>query len=513
MPLTRAAIATDSPLTAAAGARVARAGGNAVDIAVSAALTATIVEPLMCSLAGSAFFMVRPAGKRADLFDGADVMPRIKTRPSSECPAWRTAHLLYGDGIEVKAGHGTIAVPGMLAAAELAWKRDGRLPWSEIVAPALELSRTAIPTDAALASWLELVGRPLFFQQDACRRCFFPDGENPLKESEPFHLPNLELTFEAIAEQGARALYEGDLAELFVREIKDNGGFLSREDLAAYHAVVREPISLQSRGFQLALNPPPAVGGIAVGCLINLLQSNWRDGMSAAERSLLHARSQIRLLGIRDNQLAEPGFSDASANDLLEQIGLPGNLPALKSPNTTHLSVVTSDGSMCAVTMSMGYGAGVIVPGLGINCNSSLGEPELNPQGFLAAQPGTRLVSNMAPTLAWHADGQCLAFGSPGASRITTSIAQTWARFALEGMTFEDAVDAPRLHIESFSDGLRAQFEPGVDVSLLNDPFIFRPFDSKDRYFGGIKLTAIDRHGQFHAVADKRRYGAVEIVE
>jgi gamma-glutamyltranspeptidase/glutathione hydrolase len=118
----------------------------------------------------------------------------------------------------------------------------------------------------------------------------------------------------------------------------------------------------------------------------------------------------------------------------------------------------------------------------------------------------------MAPTLAWHDDGRCLAFGSPGASRITTSIAQTWARFAFEQMTFEEAVRAPRLHIESFQDGLRAQFEPGIDAQLLDDAYTVRPFDSPDMYFGAIKLAAIDRCGRLHAVADERRHGAVEIV-
>jgi gamma-glutamyltranspeptidase/glutathione hydrolase len=510
MSPTKAAIAADSPLTAAAGARIAREGGTTVDIAVSAALTAAVAEPLMCSLGGSGFFMVRPAGKPPVLIEGADAMPTINTRPTSESSAWRTAHLPYGDGIDVKAGQAAVAVPGMPAAAEAAWKRYGRLPWRDVVAPALDLARSEIPTGATLAKWLTLVGRSLFWQQDTCRRCFFPNGDRPLAQSEPFRIPNLDKTYEAIAEQGARTLYDGDLAVTFASELQENGGFVTRDNLAAYRAVVREPTVLQSHGFQLALNPPPAVGGAAVGCLISMLQSNWRDTLSAAERTLLHARSQVRLLRMREDQLADPDFDDAKADVLLQDVG---NLDALWSPNTTHVSVVTSDGSMVAVTMSMGYGAGVIVPSLGIGCNNSLGEPELNPNGFHAAAPGTRLVSNMAPTLAWHEDGRCLALGSPGASRITTSIAQTWARFVLEDLTFEEAVLAPRLHIEPFDDGLRAQFEPGIDASLLRDHYVVRPFDSLDMYFGAIKLAALDRHGQFHAVADERRHGAIEIVE
>ncbi|UCE64198.1 MAG: gamma-glutamyltransferase, partial [Nitrospirota bacterium] len=188
------------------------------------------------------------------------------------------------------------------------------------------------------------------------------------------------------------------------------------------------------------------------------------------------------------------------------------HLEALQSPNTTHLSVVTDDGAMVSVTMSMGYGSGVVIPNTGIACNNSLGEPEMNPQGYHGAAPGSRLISNMAPTVAWHQDGRCLAIGSPGASRITTAIAQTWSRYIHEGMTFEAAVEAPRLHIEQLQGALRAQCEPGIDTSLLSPQFIVRPFDHLDMYFGAVKLAALDEDRRLHAVADERRPGSVEIV-
>ena len=139
---------------------------------------------------------------------------------------------------------------------------------------------------------------------------------------------------------------------------------------------------------------------------------------------------------------------------------------------------VETDGSMVAVTMSMGYGAGVMIPGLGIACDNSLGEPELNPLGFHRTIPGARFRSNMAPTLARHPDGRCVALGSPGASRISTAIAQTWTNFVMEGMSYENAVTAPRLRIESVAGELRAQYEPGIDASLLNSRFVSRPFET-----------------------------------
>jgi len=509
---TRAAIATASPLVTEAGARAARQGGNAVDIAAAATLAATVSEILMCSLGGSAFLMIRFPGRDPELIDGADVHPKVLHPQVLETEAWRKAHLTYGDGIDVMIGHATIGVPGMLAAVDLAWRRHGRLPWTEIVVPALELARTKVPVSQTLAQWLAIAGHPILSHQEASRRCFFSEGERLLQEGELFGIPHLDETWECLNREGARVFYEGDLAVAFSEEMTRHGGVVTREDLASYRANVRKPLLLSSQGFTLALNPPPAVGGTAVGYLVRLLNQNWRAHSSKAEQALVHAKAQSRLFALREETFRQTPLNDDMAQEILEAPLVGQDVEALHSPNTTHLSVVTEDGAMVSVTMSMGYGSGVVIPETGIACNNSLGEPEMNPQGYHAAAPGSRLISNMAPTVAWHSDGRCLSLGSPGAGRITTSIAQTWARYVLEGMTFEEAVAAPRLHIEHTDQGLRAQCEPGIDTSLLSPQFVVRPFDRPDMYFGAIKLAALDEYHRLHAVADQRRSGSTEIV-
>jgi gamma-glutamyltranspeptidase/glutathione hydrolase len=228
---------------------------------------------------------------------------------------------------------------------------------------------------------------------------------------------------------------------------------------------------------------------------------------------LLHARAQHSLLGMREDVLHDVELDAEKASALLEPDTLRRRLRALASPNTTHFSIATADGGLAAVTMSNGYGSGITVPGTGVICNNSLGEPELNPGGYHAASPGTRMVSNMAPTLALHPDGRFLAMGSPGASRITTAIAQAWVHYALEEQSFEDAVTSPRLHLEPMHDGLRAQCEPGIDHSLLQQSdYIVRPFEGRDMYFGAVKLVGRDREGRLHAIADDRRGGATRLV-
>jgi len=504
-----AAVAAASSHTADAAIRIAESGGNVVDMAVAAALVGTVSETLMASLGGSAFLMMRLPGQAPLLIDGSDIMPRIGAPPDAGSSAWKRVNLPYGDGIEVVTGHASVAVPGMLCALELAARRHGLLPWRELVAPAIEAARTPCPTGGTVARWLEIAGRAVFFEQEASRACFFPDGENPLEEGEGFTIPHMAETLELIAEEGARALYEGDLSIAFEREMIQHGGYVTREDLAKAVALEREPIRIPSAGFELALNPPPAIGGAAVGAVIGMIEAGWSESATEAEHALLLARVQRELLRLREGELAKPEFSEADAHGLLASASLRKRLAALQSPNTTHFSVASVDGGLVGVTMSNGYGSGITIPGTGIICNNSLGEPELNPWGFHAAKPGSRLVSNMAPTIASAPDGRCLVMGSPGASRITTAIAQTWAHYAFGGRDFEDAVIAPRLHVEEWHDGCRAQCEPGIDTSLLYEDFVVRPFEERDMFFGAVKLAGLDAGGQLHAVADDRRQGTV----
>ncbi|MDD9932826.1 MAG: gamma-glutamyltransferase [Myxococcales bacterium] len=508
----RAAIAAGNEQTAAVGERLALEGGNAVDIAVGATLAATLCEMLMCSLGGSGFLMLRLESGACELIEGADAMPGKGRAAAAAPPTQREAHLPYGDGITVRVGHGTVAVPGLLAALCCAHRRHGRLPFQEVMAPALELARDGWRCAPIMSRWLEMTGSHIFDRQPASRRCLLPDGRTP-RPGELFRVPGLEGTYEAIAREGARAFYEGDLAASFVREMELHGGLVTRRDLASYEAAVRAPLRLPSAGFTLALNPPPAVGGSAVGALIGLLEVGGGAPAQGAARAELHARAQAYVLGLRERELAREDFGEHAARALLSSQVLARHSAALRSEHTTHLSVATADGSSVAVSMSMGYGAGVTIPDTGVPCNNSAGEPELNPRGFGAAPAGARLISNMAPTVAWHADGRSLALGSPGASRITTAIAQTWARYALEGCSMEEAVAAPRLHVEQWEDGPRAQCEPGIDSARLHAAFRVRPFEQPDMFFGGVQLVGHEPDGTLHAVADPRRDGDARIVD
>ena len=505
---TSAAIASESPHTVNAGAQIAGMGGNAIDIAVGSALAATVSEALMCSLGGSAFICIKIPGQQPELIDGADGMPYI---PEEELHnrerAWHEVHLAYGDGISVNVGHASIAVPGMLRALELAWKRHGSLPWKEVVTPAVELARAGTTANETLVKWLAIAGKAVFFSHKESRESFFPDGKNPLQQGEFYKAPHLDASLELIAKEGADALYKGDLGRAMAEEITANHGYVTFDELSRYEARVRKPITLRSRGYQMAINPPPAIGGAMVGSMIRMFDSQWSGDMSDSEKILAIARCQRAMFSLRHEE-ANAKWGPARADHILEREWLKKYLHKTCSPHTLHMSAATSDGAVVSITMSNGYGSGISIPGTGIPCNNSLGEPELNPAGYLSIPPGGRLVSNMSPIVAWHEDGTTLAMGSPGASRITTTIFQGWLRFAYQQMSFEQTVRAPRLHVENINNTFVVQYEPGIDVSLLEEHFKLRPFPEQDMYFGALNIAGCDARGNLHALADNRRHGA-----
>ncbi len=507
-PATPVAISSESPHTVEIGRQIAEMGGNAVDIAVGAALAATASEALMCSLGGSAFINIKLPGQDPELIDGADAMPHIPDADLNNSEkAWQEAAIPYGDGISINVGHASVAVPGMLRALELAWQRHGSLPWQEVVAPAAALAGAGVTASQTLGMWLGMAGKAVFHAQKESRETFFPDGSTPLEEGDFYVPPHLQGSLELIAREGADALYLGDLGKAFAAEITGNHGYVTREDLAAYQPEVRQPIILHSHGYRLALNPPPSIGGAMAGSMVNLYDSLWQEGMSAAEQTLLIAQIQRLMFDLR-HQEGSAQWSEQRAAHILEKPWLEKFFHKTFSPNTMHISVGTGDGAVVAITMSNGYGSGISIPGTGIPTNNSLGEPELNPAGYFRIPPGGRLVSNMSPTVVWDDSGMALAMGSPGASRITTTILQGWIRMGFEGMSFENMVRAPRLHVEQIDGEFVVQHEPGIDVSLAGEQFKLRAFQGPDMYFGALNVAGSDSTGKLHALADTRRHGA-----
>ena len=478
-------IAAGHPLTASAGADVLRAGGNAVDAALAAMLTAFVTEPLLTGLGAGGYMLVAAPGREPVLLDffvaapghGADLETRAELVP---------ADVSVGDAVQV-FHVGTPA--GICAAAD----RFGTIPLADLVKPAIAHARAGVLINTQQAYLFEIL-QPIYDSHAESRELLMPEGRVP-RSGDVLKDPPLADSLERLGAEGAAPFYTGDIGAAVSEHVCRQGGVLTREDLAAYRAEPREPVRVSYRGRDVLTNPPPSAGGTLLGYALGLL-----DRDPPPPDALAIVRAMERAQNERTSEfltgLSEPGFLD--------------RFMASRLGSTTHLSVLDGEGWACSVTCTNGEGSGIVVPGTGIHVNNIMGEQDLSPLGFFTHPPGRRLPSMMAPTVVLDADGAPeLALGSAGSNRIRSTLLQVIVNVLDRAMTAAQAVDAPRLH---FEDGL-VYAEPGVDGGLLEGGgYTLSWFRDRNLFFGGCQAVERDaRTGAPAGAGDPRRGGAVVV--
>jgi gamma-glutamyltranspeptidase/glutathione hydrolase len=484
------AIAAPNEASADAGDQIARAGGNAVDAAIAAALVPMVNEVGLVSLSSGGFITVQPPdGGPPQTVDGWMDMPG---RGRALGGGTWDVDTEYGGGVTVTIGAGSVATHGSVAALEEAHRRWGSLPWRELVAPAIDVARRGFQLSSASRYYLDYVHDDIFGWDEQSRAAVH-DADGAVRTGLVV-LPDLAASLELIAADGAAALHTGELARLISDDVIRRGGILGPADLADYRPVVRPSLLSTVGDWTFGTNPPPSVGGVCVAAMLRLLDGRPRAAWDADDIGHL-VRVQRAVLGHRLDVLDTTDDLAGDAAAFLELVDR-DHLAVLESGSTAHVSATDSDGGACAVTVSSGYSAGMIARGTGIWLNNCLGEQELNARGLHGLAPGTRLLSNMAPTVGHHVDGSALAIGSPGADRITTAIVQTVAGFVNAGLGLQDAVNHPRVHVHRAG-------RPGEVVKTETELTM---------YYGGVAATLRTSDGRMVAAADPRRDGAVRLV-
>lgn len=499
MPAPRLAIAAGNRLGAEAAEQVARAGGNGVDACLASAVMGWVAEPFFASIGGSGFISIRTPGGPVEVIEGNLTMPY--TVPSEPGQGIRRVYMDYSDGMYTGIGGGAVGVPGILAAVHKAWERHGKIEWPAILAPAIAAARDGFPFPRTSAYYLSVTWEPVWSRFSSAAKVFGVDGV-PLKEGELLVQTELADSLEMIANKGPAAFYEGELAQAIERSIAEDGGFLTVDDLRRYEAVVREPIATESFGWKIQSNPPPAVGGAVLVHMLALLANAKVDDPADRLRAIVEAQNVA--VGHRQEYYKDPDTIAAGLDAAIKGV----QTRAMQSPATTHMSTADSDGYVCSLTESNGYGAGIVVEGMLLN--NTLGEEELNPLGIHSLRPGSRCHSNMAPTIATGSN-RVVAIGSPGADRIVGAIAQTILRLALDGESLADAVAAPRAHLDFRNEGARLCYEPGLPGESIPG-FILRPYEEIHMYFGGVQAASVTYEGKVDAAHDPRRSGGSALI-
>jgi gamma-glutamyltranspeptidase / glutathione hydrolase len=318
-------------------------------------------------------------------------------------------------------------------------------------------------------------------------------------------IPELADTLEALASEGVDLLYRGELGAMIADDIAANDGLLTREDLAAYDLRVGAARRVSWHDWDIATVPPPSIGGAVLSALL-LLLGDEPDGAWTPRAIRRVIDTQVAVLGRRATHLDVADDLHAAASVFVEEALAAGLLPHGASPSTVQVSVCDDDGLAVSITASSGYGSGVMTPGTGIWMNNSLGEFELNRRGIHTLPVGTRLPSNMAPTIA-RANGRVLAIGSPGADRITTAIQQVLAGVIGARLPLDDANRHPRVHVARTEDGeVQVWHEEDLEVGDL--PWPTRAFPPTSMMFGGVAVVEAGGHRGLDAQADPRRDGA-----
>ncbi len=493
------AVASGHHLTTQTAAEVLRVGGTAVDAAIAAALMACIAEPVLASPLAGGFLMVSPPNGKVQILDAFIQTPRRK-RSLADVDI-RAIEVDFGQSKQTfHCGAGTIGTPGLIPGLFEAHSQFGRIPMAELAAPAIEAARKGMPVTAFQAEVLGYV-EAIFMASESSRTLYAPDGKL-LAEGDILSNPDMADVLETMALEGPRFFQEGEVAQAL---LSLDGGHLTAADLKSYRPIGRKSLQFTRRGVEVDLNPAPSLGGVQIALALQALPSNPDDHQLA--RCLFEV-ARIRKETDLDHH---PMHGEKILLDPAMVADLRKTLAAHQAATrgTTHISVIDKNGMGAAFTLSNGEGCGLIVPGTGIMANNMLGEDDLVPDGVNSWHEDQRLASMMCP-MALRENGSLTMMGSGGSNRIRSALAQVALHLIDGGAALEDAVHAPRMHIDEtphildFEDtGTEARRE-----ALLAEFPTAKPWPQPSMFFGGVHAARQTVRG-FEAAGDQRRSGAV----
>ena len=493
-------------------------GGNAFDAALGAMCAACVCEPMLASLGGGGYLLAQTAAGQAQVFDFFAQTPSTTTGKLDFYPIMAD----FGTATqEFHIGMGSIAVPGVIAGLFAVHGANCRLPLKKIIEPAVYLAREGVRVNR-LQKYINEVLKSIIDaspEATAFAAPMFSPGR--LAEIGEFiYNPDLADTFEALASHDPRWFYEGEPARQLVSDCKQKGGLISTADMKSYEVILRKPVTVEAYGARISVNSPPSPGGcltvFALSLLNKVRQAHHEWG--SPQHTLALAKVMQAASLIRKRHGLETGLDDKTAAAILSKESLSDwqktlQTGGLASRGTTHISVADAEGNLASLTLSNGEGSSYVLPGSGVMLNNMMGEEDLNPSGFHRLPHGARLASMMTPTIASLADGSQIALGSGGSNRIRSAILQVLSNMLEFDMGLEQAVQAPRLHLE----GNQLNVEPGFSSAALQVletewPDV-KQWPGTNLFFGGVHAVERLANGDFRAAGDPRRGGAVAFAD
>lgn len=503
---------------------ILKQGGNAVDAAVATAFALAVTHPFAGNLGGGGFMLIRLADGETVGIDYREVAPALST----------PGMFLQGDGRvdREKSNYGYLAagVPGTVKGLETAWQQYGSLPWKKLLEPAIALAQEGIYLNKFDAASLERYKDDLARYPETRKTYFKTDGR-PYTSQDLFIQKDLANTLKAIADQGAKTFYQGQIARQLIRDFQAHGGILSTEDLESYEVKIRQPLKTTYQGYEVIGMPPPSSGGVSLLEMLHILGYQQLNPQMPLDPQNLHILVEtMRYVFLdRTRYLGDPDFAEVPVKKLTgatharliaQKLNLEKATPSEQlhqqvsvhdeNMETTHFSVIDKAGNMVSNTFTLeeAFGSKAVVRGLGFLLNNEMHDFNINPnqaniQGGLGSNPNAiapkkRMLSSMAPTLVLKGGKPYLITGSPGGRTIINTVLQMILATTTYGLSLREAMLLPRLSHHWLPDLVYVEKE-GWDPKLLQA--------LKDK---GHHLSVVENLGDLHSIRVNPQTGAYE---
>jgi gamma-glutamyltranspeptidase/glutathione hydrolase len=477
-------VVAQEEIAAAVGRDILKAGGNAADAGVAVAFALAVTLPRAGNLGGGGFMMVHDAKtNETKAIDYREMAPMSADRDMFLDDA--------GDADTEKSRFTGLAtgVPGTVAGMQMVLEQYGTMSLADVLQPAIGLARDGIVVTADLADSLMGLENRLK-KWPASEAIFYKEGGAFFEPGDLLIQSDLAATLQRIADQGPDGFYKGQTAQGIVDAVQASGGRITMEDMAGYKALSRDPVSGTYRGHEIVSMPPPSSGGIHIVQILNTLEEYPIGflGHNSSDTIHLMAEAMKRAYADRSEYLGDPDFYDVPqaqlmsktyAADIRKGISLsratpsgqikPGNLAPYESEQTTHYSIVDKDGNAVSntYTINFSYGSGMVADGTGVLMNNEMDDfaakpGVMNAYGLIggdanAVEPGKRPLSSMSPTIVMKDGKVFMVTGSPGGSRIITTVVQMIMNVVDHGMNVAEATVAPRIHHQWLPEVLRVE--------------------------------------------------------
>ncbi len=542
--MTKGMVCAPQPEAVEAGAMALKRGGNAVDAAMTCALVQTVVDPMMCGIAGFGTMQLylpdHGTGGHHGYIDFHTTAPASATATMWQDQIKSQARDGFGFILHNRAneaGYESIMTPGSLKAYSEAVAEYGTFEWRDIIQPAIEHAEDGFvirPHVDEFWSASNVMGRmsvvDKLSQCPATKEIYFDNDGNTYPVGARVKNPGMKRTLERIRDGGAETFYSGELGEEIAADMAAQGGRITFDDLKNYRTVRSEPIWGEYRGHKVACGQPPG-GGVMILEMLNILEHFDLRAMTHNSADYIAIVAEAMKLATidKDNLMGDPAFDDVPIRDFIdrqqagrnaEQIraGEKANVIRLgeaeESKDTTHVTVVDEAGNCVSMTHSLGMPSGVVSPGMGFMYNGCMGAFDPRPGMPHSIGPGKRRFTAMCPTIVFKGDDPYVVVGAPGGTFITMGVLQAILNVMDFDMTMLEAVAAPRFTANSNTIDVSNRIPHFVTRELEDRgyPVVRNPFSYVFAGVHGIRMEDGDRGRRWDGGADPGRDGiALEI--